>query len=99
MTFGTAADDIVTLGTDLGESPRLRLNFGTRHGLPLLVDSILGIILVIALGIVVILGNELGESPKLGMSLSPSQLLSSLSVLLIHLRVVVLFLLKSYRRL
>ena len=70
--LGAAPGDIVTLGIDLGDSPRLGLNFGTRLGLPLLVDSILGILLGAALGDVVVLGNELGESPKLGMSLSPS---------------------------
>ena len=68
----TAPGEIVTLGTDLGESPRLRLDFGARLGLLLLVDSILGIILGTALDEVVVLGNEFDESPRLGMSLSPS---------------------------
>ena len=46
--------------------------FGTRLGLSLLVDLILGLILGTALVDVVVLENELGESPRLGMSLSPS---------------------------
>ena len=70
--LSAAPDDMVTLGIDFGDSPRLWLNFGKRLGLPLLVDSIFGIILGTALGDIVVLENELGESPRLGKSLSPS---------------------------
>ena len=68
VALDTAPGDILTLGTDLGEAPRLGLDFGTRLSLPLLVDSILCIILGTALGNVIVLGYELGESPRLGMS-------------------------------
>ena len=65
-----------------------------KLGLSLLIDSILGILLGAALGDVVLFGHDLGESPMFGVSLSPSESLSS--SVSIHSLVIVLFVLKSY---